>query len=288
VTFKKIYLEISNICNLQCSFCPPVERTKAVLDRQHLESYLDKIKNHAERVCFHVMGEPLGHAEFPLFVSLAEELKVPLEITTNGTLLNEENQQALLSKTIVQVNFSVQSFFDNFPKADPKTYTDKLIQFAHKAVQVRPDLYINFRLWNLESTGKEGLKNENFLKDLELAFQVEINRVVDPGFKKSKKLKERVYLHFDSRFDWPDANKEQKRTAGTCHGTRSHIAIHANGTVVPCCLDKEAQINLGSLETQSLEEILSSARYKNMKAGFESGRLVEEFCQKCTFAERFG
>lgn len=285
--FQKIYLEISNICNLQCTFCPVVERDKAVMDEGPLREYLRKVKAHAERVCFHVMGEPLGHKEFPRFVEIAFEMGISLEITTNGTLLTAETQKALLNPAIVQVNFSVQSFFDNFPKSDPRTYVQKLVDFAQTARAVKPDMYVNFRLWNLDSTPLNDDRNEQFLKTLEQEFEVEINRTVDPGFKKSKKLRDRIYVHFDSRFEWPDGKKEKRTLQGTCYGTRTHIAVHANGTVVPCCLDKEANITLGSLKDQSLEDILASSRYQNMKKGFENGKLVEEFCQRCNYIERF-
>lgn len=285
--FQKIYLEISNICNLQCTFCPVVERDKAVLEEPGLREYLEKIRGHAERVCFHVMGEPLGHKQFPRFVEIAQEMGVSLEITTNGTLLNPQNQKALLNPAIVQVNFSVQSFFDNFPGADPKAYIDKLLQFSDQVRLVRPDLYVNFRLWNLNSTERNDHRNEDFLQLLEARYAVTINRVVDPGFNKSKKLVDRLYIHFDSRFEWPGSANAPPTSRGTCYGTRTHVAIHANGTVVPCCLDKEAKIPLGSLQSQSLEDILASARFQKMRAGFENGQLVEKFCQTCAYIERF-
>lgn len=267
--------------------CPPVERQKAAMDVEHIKNYLAQAKSYAERICFHVMGEPLGHSSFPEFVKIAEEMGIPLEITTNGTLLNERNQVALLNKTVVQVNFSVQSFFDNFPQADSSNYIDRLLYFTSKAKQEHDNLYINFRLWNLSNDQQDSIQNEQFLRRLEEFFTVKINRNVDPAFQKSKRLQGRIYLHFDSRFDWPDATAKHIRTKGTCYGTRTHIAVHANGTVVPCCLDKEANIPLGNLNHTNLEEILASDRYLNMKKGFEEGILAEDFCQKCSFAMRF-
>lgn len=287
--FQKIYLEISNICNLQCSFCPVVERDKDSMGENSLRKYLEKIKNHTERVCFHLMGEPLGHKEFPQFVNIARAMGVSLEITTNGTLLNSLNQEALLSPAVVQVNFSVQSFFDNFPNADSTVYISKITDFAKVARECRPDLYVNFRLWNLDLEDKSDVRNESFIQHLEKTFATHINRTVDPAFKKSKKLRDRIYLHFDNRFEWPSASPiaTNFRTRGTCYGTRTHIAVHTNGTVVPCCLDKEAHLPLGSLETQTLEDIIKSDRFMNMRKGFEQGQLVEDFCQRCTYIQRF-
>ncbi|MCB0378993.1 MAG: radical SAM/SPASM domain-containing protein [Bdellovibrionales bacterium] len=286
--FEKIYLEISNICNLQCSFCPPVKRANAVLPANHFRSYLQSIKGYSRRVCLHVMGEPLGHKQFPLFVEVAAEMGVALEITTNGTLLNQSNQQALMNPSVVQVNFSVQSFFDNFPTADPNRYIESLFSFCREAMIQRPDLYINFRLWNLESDQENQAANNNFLKAIEKEFHVELNPKVDPAFKKSKKISGRIYLHFDSRFEWPEESSLEPRTKGTCYGSRTHIAVHANGDVVPCCLDKEAQILLGNLSEQPFSEILNSKRFLNIRQGFERGQLVELLCQTCQYSTRFG
>ncbi len=285
--FDKIYLEISNLCNLKCSFCPPIKRESAVLPADRFRSYLESINGYSRRVCLHVMGEPLGHKEFPLFVAVASELGVSLEITSNGTLLNKANQEALLSQNVVQVNFSVQSFFDNFPNTNPTRYIHTLFGFCQQALVQRPDLYINFRLWNLEVGGKDEEANQQFLKALREEFNVTINPKVDPAFRKSKKVTGRIYLHFDSRFEWPEESQLTPRTQGTCYGSRTHLAVHANGDVVPCCLDKEATILLGNLSKEPLSKILTSQRYLDIKQAFERGQLIEPLCQTCQYSTRF-
>lgn len=265
-----------------------VERDKSVLNENDFISYLDQVKTHAERVCFHVMGEPLGHKEFPSFVKLAYDNEVQLEITTNGTLLDEKNMEALLYPNVVQVNFSIQSFFDNFPRADASKYIQKILSFSKKVMLERPDLYINYRLWNQGSAKEqEELSSQKFIESLEDFFSITVNKNVDTGFKKSKKLSGRFYLHFDSRFEWPNIKSKNISLKGRCHGTLNHIAVSANGNVLPCCLDKEEEIVLGSLKEKSLTEILASKRFLDMKAGFESGRLVEKLCQRCTYIQRF-
>src|SRR3989344_9339742 len=127
--FRKVYVEIGNVCNLQCSFCPEVEREKARLDRERFRKTLLEVKPFADRVCFHLMGEPLAHPDFVAFVGVAEEVGLPVEITTNGTLLSPEIEAALHSPIIHQVNFSLQSFFDNFPEASGSRYLEKILAF---------------------------------------------------------------------------------------------------------------------------------------------------------------
>lgn len=285
--FSRIYLEIGNVCNLQCSFCPEVDRTKTRLDQESFARLLAQVRPHAEFVCFHVMGEPLAHPEFPRFVEIASALGVPVEITTNGTLLSPANVAALFQPIIRQVNFSLQSYFDNFPQANPEAYLAKIFAFCQQALRERSELYLNFRLWNITAGETRDELNEMLLQRIEREFGVMINRNVDTRLIKSKKLLGRLYLHHDSRFRWPNPRDPVLREQGTCWGTRAHLAVHANGTVVPCCLDKEARIPLGNLLEQSMAEILAGPRYQAMRAGFENGKLVEDLCRRCDYASRF-
>ena len=266
---RKIHIEISNICNLQCSFCPEVEREKKEMDEVLFSRLIREAKPLTEEVCLHVMGEPLAHPKFSRFVEISSALNVPLNIVTNGTLLNEEKTTTLLNPTVRQVNFSLQSFLDNFPGKDPSTYLEKIFSFTRKAFLERPDLYINYRLWNLDSEQMSNNQNEFIFKKIEEEFSITINRNVDVKQIKSKKLLNRLYLHFDSRFQWPNPQSPIRGDKGFCHALSTHIAIHANGTVVPCCLDKEASTKLGSTQETPLQEILLNKRTQKMKQGFK-------------------
>lgn len=284
--FKKIYLEISNICNLKCSFCPAVERGERQVAKQEFEARLKKVAPWAERVCLHVMGEPLAHPLLPEFIKIAADQNVNLEITTNGTLLSPKLYSALTDSTVKQINFSLQSFTDNFPQANPLTYLNKIFDFVDYAFEHQPDLYINLRLWNVgDILGARD--TEFFLKQIESRFDVNINRVVDVGFKKSKRVLKRLYVHFDSRFTWPSLKQEVRSDKGSCFGTRSHLAVLADGVVVPCCLDKEAVMNLGHIDQSSFENIVEGPRAQSMRRGFEQGRMREDLCQRCDYAKRF-
>ena len=286
--FRKVYVEIGNVCNLQCSFCPEVDRAKLRVEKEKFRSLLMEVKPFAERVCFHLMGEPLAHPEFAALVQVAAEVGTPVEITTNGTLLSPAHQEALLNPIIHQVNFSLQSFYDNFRGVDPSTYLEKIFAFTQRAFEERPDLYVNYRLWNLSEEAQSDTVNEDLLARIEKTFSVEINRRLDPRLRKSKNLTGRLYLHYDTRFEWPDPSSPLRREKGSCQGTRTHVGIHADGTVVPCCLDKEARIPLGNTSEMSFAQVIAGPRFQNMREGFERGELRESLCQRCTFATRFG
>jgi len=287
--YKRVHLEISNICNVQCSFCPIVERPKDIMSLSDFSGLLAQLTPITEDVCLHLMGEPLAHPEFQKILEVASEQGASLQITTNGLLIRRYCDLFLKGPTVRQINFSLQAFKDNFPDRDISEYLDPILAFAKQAISRRPELYINFRLWNLSDDS--GGENEEVFCYLENYFGVVINRSVDPGFNKSKKLMKnaRIYLHFDSRFDWPSLDYPIVAEKGHCHGLRNHFGIHADGTVVPCCLDKEAVIDLGNVfdNDQSIQSILNSDRAVAIREGFKNGVLVEEMCQKCTFRKRF-
>lgn len=283
----RIFIEISNICNLQCTFCPVVERDKRVMGPSDFEKVLLEAKPLAKQVCLHLMGEPLAHPNFTQIMQLCEKHDVPVQITTNGVVINSRKEVLLQSKVLRQINFSIQSYKDNFPNRDFSVYLKPILEFSKELNEVSPDTYVNYRLWNLGRSEKIMAENEEVFRTLETFYDVEINRNTQVESIKSKRIWNRVYLHFDSHFDWPSWDLPNQGTVGRCHALKSHVGIHADGTVVPCCLDKECQIPLGNAIDESLESILNSKRAVAMRKGFDENKRVEEFCQHCTYINRF-
>lgn len=285
---KRIYIEISNICNLQCSFCPVVERDKKIMDSMSFEEIIQKVAPHAEEVCLHLMGEPLAHPEFPRILELAKIYDVKLNLTTNALLLSKYEDLILASEHVKQINFSVHSFKDNFKDKSIAPYILDLCSFSEHAQVKRPDLYINFRLWTIDEKNNDVTQdNLEILTLINQFFHTDINDKVDVGFRKNKKIVGRTYVHFDSRFTWPSKSLPFQSNIGTCLAISSQLGIHADGTVVPCCLDKEAVIRLGNIKQEQITDILQKSRTQNMLQGFRRGELVEDLCQKCPFISRF-
>lgn len=282
--FLRTYIEISNICNLQCSFCPEVEREKKVLSPDHFRKILKEVLPFTDQICLHLMGEPLAHPDFIQILEICNEEGATVNLTTNGIFLAKYGFDTFFkARSLRQINFSLHSFRDNFPGQDIRPYLFDILQFSRDALTERPELYINFRLWNVGAV----VDNQDIIDHVCEFFQVPVNERVDVGFKKSKNISGRLYFHFDSRFKWPDYSDPELGPHGFCHALSQQIGIHADGTVVPCCLDKEAGIPLGNVLDQSFSDVLKSPRLVQMKDGFKNHLLIEELCRKCTFIKRF-
>ncbi len=286
--FLRTYIEISNICNLQCTFCPEVERDKKILSTDDFRKILKQVLPFSEQICLHLMGEPLAHPEFLKILAICEEEGATIHLTTNGTYLSKFGYEVFLkSKAIRQINFSIHSYKDNYPAQDIKPYLYDILLFSRQALSERPELYINYRLWNLHHTSKMRSENQDIIDHICEFFQIPLNENIDVTFKKSKNIIGRIYFHFDSRFEWPNMKDPEISEHGFCHALSQQIGIHADGTVIPCCLDKEAGIPLGNVLKQDFEEILNSERLIKMRDGFKKHILTEELCRKCTYIKRF-
>lgn len=276
---NKAYLEITNICNLSCTFCHKTNRAPRTMTADEFDLLTNKLTGKIKYLYFHLMGEPTIHPDLPKFIQTAKSKGFLPIITTNGTLLGE-NGTKILSSPPHKISISLHAPSAN-PAFSDKTYLENCISFAKNAAKV--GCYIAFRLWNLGS--KQENENEYILQSLKKAFP---NEWQDLTKRNGKKLDDYIYLEFAEQFDWPDINIEPINiTRPFCYGLRDQIGILCDGTVVPCCLDSDGVINLGNLFEQDLDSILSSKRAKDIYNGFSQRKAVEPLCQKCGYATRF-
>ncbi len=278
--FKRVYIEISNVCNLNCSFCSKSKREARFLSEDEFLHIIKEVRPFSDFVYFHVKGEPLLHPSLPCFLKVCEENGVHVNITTNGTLLGEKEDVLLSSKALRQINISVHSFSEN--EAD-RDYLDKVIAFAQKASE--KGIFAVLRLWNLTGERTTDEITERSIKKIgELCPEADL--LEEMKKKRSVTVKNNLFVSFEKLFEWPTLESECEFD-GFCHGTRDQIAILSNGVVVPCCLDGEGVVNLGNVFEQSFESIVNGERLNAIYNGFTARCAVEELCRKCTFKSRF-
>jgi len=271
--FSKIYLEITNRCNLSCAFCPGTGRPPASMTLEQFTSLLPRLRPWTDFLYFHLMGEPLCHPLLPDFLRLAGEAGFKVILTTNGTLLRQRRNILLNAPALYKVNISLHAFEANDLTIPFSQYLDDCFSFG-KAAEGK--LVVSYRLWN--SGGADRL-NREILHTMETHFP--------PPWKEERlgpRIGSRVYLQYGERFDWPDLEAPDGGNRVSCRGLLDQIGILCDGTVVPCCLDHEGDISLGNLFLQDLDSILSSPRAQAILSGFARGEAAEELCRKCGYA----
>ena len=282
---RKVFLEITNVCNLSCDFCPGTERKPAFMPYDMFEKLLVKLDGYADYLYFHLMGEPLLHPELFRMIAEANRAGFRTMITTNGTLLADRGD-ALADSGVFKVSISMHAFHAGMvpfvvgtKAVTPEAYGIPCVRFARRAA--KNGVITVFRLWNLENGVCDG-KNDAVLSLLHASFPGEWQKNRS-GFR----LSERIYLEWGEHFSWPDPKEPDYGEKGFCYGLRDQLGILCDGTVVPCCLDRNGVMALGNLCDSTLSDILSSERARSIYDGFSRRRTAEQLCRHCGYAVRF-
>lgn len=274
--FRKIYLEISNLCNLSCAFCPGTNRKPGRMTREDMAVLLPKLRPYTEYLYFHLMGEPLCHPELKTFLAMAGEAGFKVILTTNGTLLSRQQDMLLESPALHKMNISLHAFEANDLSVPFETYLQDCFRFG-KAAQGKK--LVVYRLWN---QGGADARNGEILAAMAEFFPEPWKQE-----RQGQRIGQKVYLEYGEKFDWPDLQAPEDTGQLFCYGLRDQLGVLWDGTVVPCCLDHNGDIPLGNLYTQNLEEILSSPRAAAIYEGFSRKEPAEPLCRRCGYARRF-
>ena len=274
--YSRVYVEITNICNRACTFCPGTKRDKRRMTVAEFSRILDQLVGVTQYLYLHVMGEPLTHPDLPVFVDMASERGFKVAITTNGTLLKKRTDE-LLSSRLYKVNISIHSF-ESGTRDEYLNYINSCIDFADASSKM--GILTVLRLWN---RGYDEGRNIDTLAILKERFSDGEWREGVRGVR----INHRLHLEYGDRFEWPDTDKNELGDSVFCHGLGDHFGILVDGRVVPCCLDREAAIELGNIYESDIGDILASERAENMREGFKCKKATEELCRKCGYARRF-
>jgi len=281
--FQKIYIEITNRCNLNCTFCPKNIRKNEDMTIEKFEYIINQIKDYTNLIYLHVKGEPLIHPNINEILGICDKHNILVNLTTNGTLLKKNINILKNRKCLRQINISVHSSVENQKE---NSEIEKYIYDITQCVdELKESTIISYRLWNVNCL-KENEHNKLILDLLGNRYCVPMlyNIAKDNNFVK---LDNNVFLNQDIEFKWPNINSKEISCNGTCLGLKSQIAILVNGDVVPCCLDENANILLGNIFENDLEEIINSDRANKIIQGFNNNNLEEKLCRTCGFRKRF-
>lgn len=284
---KKIYVEITNHCNLRCSFCAASSRPKRTMGPAAFAEVLARIQGYTRHLSLHVLGEPLLHPRFEQILALCHTHGMQVNLTTNGTLVDRHRQTLLTAPALRQISLSLHSL-NTMDRDTARQRLGEIIVLAREASRSTA-LYTSLRLWNMQpaTPAEDDGANRWLLEELAVAFG---GVPLDPGMLRGGRgirLADRVFLNPEPQFQWPHPSMPERGRYGYCLGLRDHLAILVDGTVAPCCLDGEGHLALGNIFTQSLADILGGPRAVRMREGFGHQWLVEPLCRRCSYRERF-
>ena len=266
--FKKIYIEITNICNLNCSFCSTSNRKRKEMTIEEFSIILQNIDDYTDYIYLHIKGEPLIHKELDKILSLTKKYNKKVCITTNGVFLKDKLDILNKYDNIYQINISLHS------ENNKENYLEDILYSVDKLIYP----YISLRFWTLDK-GKMDNKTLKYLEIIKERYAVE-------ELKDGLKLKDKVYLSLDDKFEWPSLNNNYNSN-GYCLGGKTHIGILSDGTAIICCLDSEGYSNLGNIYNTPLKDIINSDKYKITINSFKNNKSYLDICKHCQYKNKF-
>jgi MoaA/NifB/PqqE/SkfB family radical SAM enzyme len=270
----------------------------------------------AEKITFHVMGEPMLHPHVFEIITYARDMGCKVGLTTNGSLFTKENRERLVTLDLDQINISRQTpdeksvsqrqagsldageYFRNIlslvslfmQKKSDTTVKIHLLNAKRRGLLVSPldegelekhtpDLHRALARWTSEIYSLEGIEDRTGEKRvLEGIKKVSLNKwnVLE--------IYPHIFLETYILDNWGNAlvRKPLKRAGfGYCPAIADHFSILWNGDLVLCCRDFDGRTMVGNLEKQKLHEILNSPELISIIKGFKRFRVCHPYCQMC-------
>lgn len=266
---KRIYIEITNVCNLNCNFCIKNKREYKYMSLIEFRYIINKIKDITKYIYLHVQGEPLLHPNFKEILDICNEYNMYVNLTTNGTLL-DKYLDIYKYKCIRKISISMHSFNED--------NTNIINNIEILSNTLNDNQYLELRFWNKNNLSNTSIKLINTLNNK--------YELIDTSKLNSYMIKKNTYIHFDNLFVWPNISNNNN-ISGNCKGVKNMLCIVSNGDITPCCLDQDCNINIGNIYNDSIDNILNNNRYNNMINNFNNNKIIEQLCKQCTYRNRF-
>ncbi|MDE6886789.1 MAG: SPASM domain-containing protein [Helicobacteraceae bacterium] len=281
--FKKIYIEISDICGLKCDFCNTTKGVRGEMPLALFKIATNEAKKYTNLITLHILGDPLKMKNINSYLKIAKDANLKVEITTSGVYLSDFS---IFKEPIKQVNISLDAL-NLLPNRN--IFLQRVFRLCEFKLENNLDFFINLRIQNRDKNGEilEIIKRRfNLSQDIKLDFT-----------QKRIRLAKKIILDLREIFFWQNDNKMQDSNKfldtihntchGTCYGLRSHIGILSNGDIVPCCIDVNGNLTLGNIQIDSIKNILESHKTKAMIEGFRNNLIIKDFCKNCDYRNRF-
>ena len=274
---------ISNVCNLECTFCARTIKVQNDDWRKVMHMDINLFKKIIDEavelgtysINMNLLCEPLIHPKLLEMIKYAKEKGiVDVHFHSHGGLLNEEKANLLLDSGLDKLFFSIDSpYKDKYNKIRVLSDFDNVIanlkrfkELRDARGQLNPMIRVSMiQFPDIEE--QELIDAKEFF--LQFADAVGFQQYVDPYRKIGK---DRTYpSEYKSKF--------------VCQQPFTRLSIIEDGRVSPCCNDYNQELIIGDVSKQSLKEIWESNKLAQFRDVMKKGDFYKiHACANCEMA----
>ncbi len=284
-----ISVEPTNFCNLRCPQCPVglnlLTRPKGFMDFETFKLIIDQAYPYLLNLFVYFQGEPLLHKQLPGFIRYATGKNIFTGLATNAQFLDYSAAQNLvkskLDYIIISMDGTEQQTYEKY-RAGGKL--DKVIQAVQNISLAKKQL--GSKLPSVELQFIVFRHNQHQIKDfLNLAKQLKVNKATIKSAQIEDFSTIEQFIPAIPRFSrYTKVNgqwKNKRKLKNRCWRLWNSVVITWDGTVVPCCYDKDAQYAFGSVYEGNLFDLVKNEKFKTFAFRVLTDQQSIDICRNC-------
>ncbi len=287
-----ISFEPTTSCNLRCPECPSglraFSRPTGMLKKDFFKETIDQLYKDLTYLVFYFQGEPYLNPDFLEMVQYAASKNIYTATSTNAHYLNDQNARKTvesgLDRLIISIDGTTQDVYQQYRVGGR---LQKVLEGAANVVKWKKELksktpFVIFQFLVVRH-------NEHQIEEVQrLAKEIGVDQV---------RLKTAQVYDYETdpngliptmeKYSRYKRDKNGKtvfkgNNANHCWRLWHDPVITWDGTVVPCCFDKDARHKLGSLQEQPFKELWRNQQYRQFRSRVLQSRKNIDICANCS------
>jgi len=258
-----LIIEPTNTCNLRCTFCFVTEgmtREGGFMEFDLFKKVIDDCPD-LEHLCMHNWGEPLLHKDIFKMIDYAKSKGVKYVVmNTNGTLLTEKMIHKIIDSKLDIIRFSIDGSAETFKKirgVDLDKIEDNIIRLKKEKEIRRPELGMGVVFTIEEDTEGDA---ENYI--------VHWEEIVD-------------HVRLQPKLITSPRTEICPEPFGKDYGK---LVVLWDGRVIPCCVDYNANLTIGSVEHDTIQNLWKNEKIEILRKQHLKGEFPDT-CANCNECE---
>ena len=275
---RRLTVEVSGSCNLQCVMCPRqlVEKVSGLMDIDLYGKVITEARNYVPVTLVPFFrGEPLLHPNLLEMIKMAKEARLgPIQLTTNAMLLEREISEELVAMGLDFISFSLDML-------DKEAYEATRVGGEYERVMENIETFLKVRARaagrtntpEVQVSAVETEENRESMDDFINYWGKRVDRVrIYPAHSAGGALgslkKGENLIHFDKRLP--------------CEKLFNDMVICWNGDVAVCNHDWERKEFIGNIGSATIHEVWTGEKYNELRRRHDEGKVENDpTCSGC-------